>query len=90
MFDHGQNTAQKTAKTQLLFAKVNIVHLRKEDPKGKHEEAVNNMYGLTQKGSNLSDRQLSYVNDIYELTMKGLGLPACERLRKPRFNELKH
>lgn len=89
MFDHGQNTAQKTAEKQLRIAHANLKHLRLADKNGKMEQAVPSMLDIISRGGKLTPGQLSYCNDIYEATMRGYGLPAAERLQKPKWYQLK-
>ena len=90
MYDHGQNTAQKTAEKQLRIANANLKHLRLVDKNGKMEQAVLSMLDVVSRGGKLTPMQLSYCDGIYEATMRGYGLPAAKRLQKPKWYQLKH
>ena len=90
MYDHGQNTAQRTAMTQLQFIEANLKYLRLVDKKGKFEKAATSMLADTRRGLKLSPGQMDYANGIYEKTMEGIGLPSCGRHTNPRWENLKH
>lgn len=76
--------AQRLAKDYLRFILQNISALRRFDRLGKKEKAAREFTALLEKGEDLTGPSLTYVDGIYEDTMKGLGLPSVERVSKWR------
>jgi hypothetical protein len=66
--------ALTTARIQLDFILQNIGALRKGDRNKRHENAARSMSMLLRNGEDLTAGQLSYVDGIYEQTMRALGL----------------
>lgn len=75
-FDRGHGLAQKTAQGQIEFVMANLASLRKVDKTGKHEKAAKQFNAIIKSGRKLTPNQLSYVDGIYEKTMKGAGFPS--------------
>ena len=72
-FERNHATAQRTAYEQLKFIEANLDALRKVDKHGRMEEAVVEFLPVMKAGDEFRENQLSYIDGIYEKTMKGLG-----------------
>jgi hypothetical protein len=75
-FDRGHDLAQRLAKDKIRFVNENLRYLRKGDRKGKHEKALRQFTNMAERNERFSPNQLSYVDGLYEKTMKGAGLPS--------------
>jgi hypothetical protein len=73
-----EERALKTARMQLEFILANLVHLRKVDRGQKREIAAVRFNEMVERGEELTPNQLSYVDGIYEKTMAGAGMDACD------------
>ena len=60
--------AMRSAKAQAEFVLANVSHLRTIDRKGKLERVVKRFSKLLSAGEDLTPRQLSYLDQIYEQT----------------------
>jgi hypothetical protein len=71
-----RNTEQapRTALHLAEFIITNIEHLRRKDQKKRMENAVNSFMVLLKAGEKLTPGQYSYLEGIYEATMRGMGL----------------
>lgn len=73
VFERNHATAQRTAYEQLKFIEANLAALRKVDKHGSMEQAVIEFLPVMKAGDEFRENQLSYIDGIYEKTMKGLG-----------------
>jgi hypothetical protein len=71
--------AQRSALAQLEFIIENIPALRLATNSDKPVAAARNMRANAKDGVDLTPSQLAYIDDLYEKTMRGLGLESCER-----------
>jgi hypothetical protein len=85
-YSSNRNQAQRNAKHLADFVCDNLPHLGKVDATGKMEKAAKSFRTLLANGEDLTPGQLSFMESIYEATMKGMGFPAAEvhSDRKPR------
>lgn len=74
-FESDKDRAQSTARQVLGFIS-KYLHLIDK----KHAEAAKSMARQTYP---LSDKQLSYVDGIYEMVMAGMGLESVSRFEEP-------
>ena len=70
-------TAQRTAEMQLQFVLANLHHLQKVDKAEKMEKAAKDFKRDIDHHLLLTPGQLSYVDGIYEATMRGAGYPSA-------------
>jgi len=75
-FDGGKATGLQTAKIQLDFIVTNLHHLRKVDKNGSRERAALEFKRDLDAGLELSPNKLSYIDSIYESTMRGAEYPS--------------
>jgi hypothetical protein len=69
--------AERTARHLSDFIQDNIVYLRRVDKTGRMEKAAKSFHVLLVNREKLTPGQLSFLESIYESTMKGLGFPAA-------------
>lgn len=77
-FDHGNETAQKTAKIQLEMILSNKHHLIKVRNGAKYFNTASQLNELLKRGIKLTPNQLSLVDGIYERIWKGAGFESCD------------
>ena len=73
--------SERGARTILSFILQNRKYLDKVRNGACHKEAAINMCKQKEK---FSPKQLSYIDGIYEKTMKGMGLPSFSPTYKPK------
>ena len=76
-FDHGIEQAQKSAKASLEIIMANLHHLEKVRNGKELCKTARQFNDFVQKGIRLTPGQLSFVEGIYEKTMKGAGYESC-------------
>jgi len=69
-----RDQAKRTAIHQCEFILSQADALRRVDRDGRAEKAVKDFQKLLKAGETLSKGQYSYLEGIYEKTMKGMGL----------------
>ena len=69
---------------KLTFIIQNKLALRKVDKSGKMEKAALEFLHLVNNNSKLTPNQLSFLDAIYENTMKGIGFPSCPTKHDPK------
>jgi hypothetical protein len=69
-----RDQAKRTALHQCEFIIGQVDALRRVDRDGRAEKAVKDFQKLLKAGETLSKGQYSYLEGIYEKTMRGLGL----------------
>jgi hypothetical protein len=69
-----RDQAKRTALHQCEFIISKVDALRRVDRDGRAEKAVKDFQKLLKAGETLSKGQYSYLEGIYENTMRGMGL----------------
>lgn len=77
-FYNDKSRAQRTAREQLKFIKANISALNKVDKRGTMLKAFNDFIRCK---NSFTPKELSYIDSIYEATMKGLGFPSYKGIK---------
>lgn len=79
-FHPDKNQALKTAKAQLEFIHNNFDAFRKK----ANESQINAFHSFAEmdkSNESFTDGQLSFIDDLYEKTMAGLGLPSYRGMK---------
>lgn len=77
-FERNREQARNTAKGQLAIIWSHLVELSQERNGPKLVKDAKEFHALIQK-QELTPNQYSYIDGIYETTMKALGFPSVER-----------
>ena len=89
-FDHGKDTALLLTKEKLKFVMANLKALSGVRNGDKKVKLARDCDKRLKTGEGLLDWMYSAIDDLYESTMKGMGLPSIETHRdRPRCN-LRH
>jgi len=76
-FDHGQEQAQKSAKSQLEIIMANISALARVRGGEKLIKAAREFNSIVQRNEKLTANQLSFCENIYEKIWASKGFEAC-------------
>lgn len=84
-FERNTQQAQRSAKEQLKIILSNAAHLLKVRNGQKKLSDAREFQAIVERGGTLSPGQLSYIDGIYEATMKGAGFDSVNSHHdKPR------
>jgi hypothetical protein len=81
--------AERTARHLSDFIQDNLVHLRKVDNSGRMEKAAKSFHTLLVNREKLTPGQLSFLEAIYEKTIRGAGFPAIETHHDKRKSSMR-
>ena len=76
-YSSNRDQAHRTALHLAEFVTTNIAHLRKVDTSGKMERAAKSFRTLLANGEELTPGQHSFLEGIYESTMRGAGFESA-------------
>jgi len=79
-FHSDKDQSRKTAKAQLEFIWSQFDAFRKKANE-KQISAFHNFVNIEKSGEPFTGGQLSYIDDLYEKTMAGLGLPSYKGIK---------
>lgn len=82
-------SAQRSIRAQVQFIQQQIRYLRSVDPTGVQEKFLNGITPSVEAGHELRDYEIARIEKIYELTMRGLGLPSVPEHQDRRRKGLK-
>ena len=83
-FDRGRGTAQRTARGQLKFILVDCSALNPSFPEALNKtkngaKKLSDAKGMSRQNEPLYEKQMGYIDGIYETLMKAMGFPGCSR-----------